>query len=125
MATDEEIKRVIDSTDIVELVSEYVSLEKRGKNYVGLCPFHSENTPSFVVSPEKKLAHCFSCKGGGDPIHFLMQIRNIEFGEALNILAEKNGIKLSGYKKIQKVDPYKKNKEIMNISKEFYIKSLE
>ncbi len=125
MATDDEIKRVIDSTDIVELVSEYVSLEKRGKNYVGLCPFHSENTPSFVVSPEKKLAHCFSCKGGGSPIQFLMQIRNIEFGEALSILAEKNGVKLSGYKKIEKVDPYKKHKELMNLSKEFYKSVLE
>ncbi len=125
MATDEEIKRVVDSTDIVELVSEYISLEKRGKNYVGLCPFHNENTPSFVVSPEKNLAHCFSCKGGGGPIQFLMQIRNIGFGEALNILAEKNGIKISGYKKIERVDPYKKLKEIMNVSKDFYRTSLE
>ncbi len=125
MATDEEIKRVVDSTDIVELVSEYVSLEKRGKNYVGLCPFHSENTPSFIVSPEKKLAHCFSCKGGGGPIQFLMQIRNIGFGEALSILAEKNGVKLSGYKKIEKVDPYKKHKDMMNLSKDFYQKVLE
>lgn len=89
MATDEEIKRVVDSTDIVELVSEYVSLEKRGQNYVGLCPFHNEKTPSFSVNPEKKIAHCFSCKGGGGPIQFLMQIRNIGFGEALGILAEK------------------------------------
>ena len=125
MATDEEIKRVVDSTDIVELVSEYVSLEKRGQNYVGLCPFHNEKTPSFSVNPEKKLAHCFSCKGGGGPIQFLMQIRNIGFGEALGILAEKNGIKLSGVKKVEKIDPYKKQKEMMNLSKDFYKKVLE
>ena len=125
MATEEEKQRIIDSTDIVELVSEYVTLEKRGKNYVGLCPFHSENTPSFVVSPEKKLAHCFSCKGGGNPIQFLMQIRNIEYGEALSILAERNGIKISGYKKIEKVDPYKKHKDLMNLSKNFYRSVLE
>lgn len=125
MATEEEKQRIIDSTDIVELVSEYVTLEKRGKNYVGLCPFHSENTPSFVVSPEKKLAHCFSCKGGGNPIQFLMQIKNIEYGEALSILAERNGIKISGYKKIEKVDPYKKLKDLMNLSKNFYRSVLE
>lgn len=125
MATDEEIKRVVDSTDIVELVSEYVSLEKRGQNYVGLCPFHNEKTPSFSVNPEKKIAHCFSCKGGGGPIQFLMQIRNIGFGEALGILAEKNGIKLSGVKKVEKIDPYKKHKEMMNLSKDFYKKVLE
>lgn len=78
MASKQEIQNVIDSTDIVALVSEYVKLEKQGKNYKGLCPFHSEDTPSFVVSPDKKLAHCFGCGGGGDPIKFLMQIENID-----------------------------------------------
>ena len=124
MATDDEIKRVVDSTDIVELVSEYVSLEKRGKNYVGLCPFHSENTPSFSVNPEKNIAHCFSCKEGGGPIQFLMKIKNIGFGEALNTLALRNGIKLSGNNKIEKVDPYKKHKELLNLSMDFYKKVL-
>ena len=55
----DDVEKIIEATDIVALVSKYVKLEKQGKNYKGLCPFHSEDTPSFVVSPEKKLAHCF------------------------------------------------------------------
>ena len=75
MALQDDIKRIIDATDIVALVSSYnINLEKQGKNYRGLCPFHNEDTPSFLVSPDKKLAHCFGCGGGGDPIKFIMQI---------------------------------------------------
>ena len=87
----DEAEKIINATDIVALVSKYVKLEKQGKNYKGLCPFHNEDTPSFVVSPDKNIAHCFGCGGGGNPVNFLMQIENIDFNEAVRRLADFNG----------------------------------
>lgn len=107
MPTQEEINRVIESTDMVELVSPYVKLTKQGKNYKGLCPFHNEDTPSFVVSQEKHLAHCFGCGHGGNPITFLMEIKQIGFNEALLELAQKAGISLTGLKRQAKKQDYK------------------
>lgn len=125
MAGKQEIQNVIDSTDIVALVSEYVQLEKQGKNYKGLCPFHHEDTPSFVVNQEKKIAHCFGCGGGGDPIHFLMQIENLDFGSALRKLAKRNGIELSGYQENTTSNPLTKYYQIMHTALEFYKKCME
>ena len=88
----DEAEKIINATDIVALVSKYVKLEKQGKNYKGLCPFHDENTPSFVVNPDKNIAHCFGCDGGGNPAKFLMQIENINFNEAVRRLADFNGM---------------------------------
>ena len=67
MISQEQIEEVIEKTDIVALVSQYVSLEKAGSGYKGLCPFHNEKTPSFMVSPSKKIAKCMGCGGGGKP----------------------------------------------------------
>lgn len=125
MASNQEIQNVIDSTDIVSLVSEYIQLEKRGKNYTGLCPFHHEDTPSFVVNQEKKLAHCFGCGGGGNPIKFLMQIENIDFATALSRLAKRNGIELSGYQENVRSNPFTKYYQIMQTAQSFYKKYLE
>lgn len=125
MASNQEIQNVIDSTDIVSLVSEYIQLEKRGKNYTGLCPFHHEDTPSFVVNQEKKLAHCFGCGGGGNPIKFLMQIENIDFATALSRLAKRNGIELSGYQENARSNPFTKYYQIMQTAQSFYKKYLE
>ncbi len=88
------IDEVRDSADIVELVSEYLPLKKRGKNYFGLCPFHQEKTPSFSVNPEKQIFHCFGCGIGGNVFSFLMQTEKISFTEAVKILAEKAGINI-------------------------------
>ena len=76
MISQEQIEEVIEKTDIVALVSQYVSLEKAGSGYKGLCPFHNEKTPSFMVSPSKKIAKCMGCGGGGNPIKFLMHKLN-------------------------------------------------
>lgn len=87
----DEIKERI---DIVDLVSEYVPLKKRGANYIGLCPFHNEKTPSFSVNPGRGFFHCFGCHKGGDIFTFMMEIENIEFKEALEILAGRAGVTL-------------------------------
>lgn len=124
MPTQDEINRVIESTDMVDLVSPFVNLVKQGKSYKGLCPFHNEDTPSFVVSQEKHIAHCFGCGKGGNPINFLMQIKQISFNEALNELAQKNGIKLTNSVQTKKTQDYTKYYEMMYIASKFYEKNL-
>jgi DNA primase len=92
----EVIREVRERNDIVEVISSYITLKRVGKNYVALCPFHQEKTPSFTVSPDKQLWHCFGCKLGGDVIGFVQRIENISFGEALRKLAERVGIRIHG-----------------------------
>lgn len=91
----DDVARVREKIDIVGLISEYIPLKKMGRNFKALCPFHSEKTPSFVVSPERQIWHCFGgCAKGGDCFTFLMDYENLEFVEALRILAKKAGIEL-------------------------------
>ncbi|QUL99470.1 MAG: DNA primase [Candidatus Fermentithermobacillus carboniphilus] len=87
----DEIRR---RADIVALVSEYVTLRKSGRSFVGLCPFHQEKTPSFYVDPDKQLFYCFGCGAGGNVFNFLMKIENLTFAEAVEVLAKKTGTKL-------------------------------
>ncbi|GGE47063.1 DNA primase [Pullulanibacillus camelliae] len=89
---EETIEKIRESLDIVEIVGEYVQLKRQGRNYVGLCPFHNEQTPSFSVSPDKKIYHCFGCKAGGDLFSFIQEIEGIDFLDAVAILGEKAGI---------------------------------
>jgi len=88
------INEVKDAVDIVDVVSEYVHLKKQGRNYFGLCPFHGESTPSFSVSPDKQIFHCFGCGAGGNVFSFLMDIEGISFHEAILKVAEKGNIHL-------------------------------
>jgi len=89
------ISEVKERTDIVALISEYVQLHKAGKNYVGLCPFHSEKHGSFYVFPDRQTWHCFgACATGGDIFSFIMKKENVEFGEALRMLADRAGVQL-------------------------------
>lgn len=114
----EEIKRRI---DIVQFISEFIPLKKSGRNFKALCPFHSETVPSFIVSPERQIWHCFgACNEGGDIFKFLMKIENISFGEALKELAKRAGIKLISY---QPTDEEKRKQllyEINHLAAEFY-----
>ncbi|WP_243290590.1 DNA primase [Bacillus sp. FJAT-47783] len=91
---DDVVENVQKSSDIVDVVGEYVQLKKQGRNYFGLCPFHGENTPSFSVSPDKQIFHCFGCGAGGNVISFLMQIEGLSFTESVAKLAERTNISL-------------------------------
>lgn len=89
-----QIEKVKAAADIVELVSEVVQLRKTGKDYIGLCPFHSEKTPSFTVSPDKQIFYCFGCGAGGNVFGFLMQMENLSFPQAVRLLARRYSIEI-------------------------------
>ncbi|BDQ03801.1 DNA primase [Ignavibacterium sp.] len=93
--SESKIEEIRNAANIVDVVSEYVQLRKRGRNYIGLCPFHSEKTPSFTVSDEKQIYHCFGCHNGGNVFKFLMEYKKISFVEAVQELAEQLGIELN------------------------------
>ena len=88
------IDRIMDAAQIVDVVSEFVTLRRRGVNYIGLCPFHNEKTPSFSVSPSKGLCKCFSCGKGGNVVHFIMEHEQLSYYEAMKWLAKKYGIEV-------------------------------
>ena len=92
--SDEIIEEVRQSNDIIDVISQYVHLKRSGRNYFGLCPFHNEKSPSFSVSPDKQIFHCFGCGVGGNVFTFLMKIEGINFIEAVQMLAEKSQIQL-------------------------------
>jgi DNA primase len=95
MKSDRLIEEIKSSIDIVDFISDYVQLKKAGQNYKGLCPFHPDKVPSFMVSPSKQIFHCFGCGSGGDVISFLMKHDNLSFNEAKRYVANKAGIQLT------------------------------
>lgn len=118
----DEIKSV---ADIVSVIGDYVELKRAGSNYVGLCPFHNEKTPSFSVSPSKGIFHCFGCGVGGDVISFIMQKEGMSYPEAIKFLADKLGILVETNEvNKEKYEHRKKLFEINNEAKLFYYKNL-
>ena len=110
------IEEVISQNDIVEVISEYVTLKKSGRNFVGVCPFHREKTPSFCVSMDKQIFKCFGCSQGGNVISFIMKIENLDFWESVEMLAERAHIDLARYEQNSKFSFDKKEtKEIREI----------
>ena len=88
------VQRILDAADIVDVVSEFVTLKKSGANYKGLCPFHNDSTPSFSVSPARNYCHCFSCGKGGSPVGFIMEHEQMTYPEALRWLAKRYHIEI-------------------------------
>ena len=109
------IERIIDAAQIVDVVSEFVTLKKKGVNYVGLCPFHDDKTPSFYVSPAKGLCKCFACGKGGNAVHFIMEHEQMTYPEALKWLANKYHIE------IQERELTTEEKEAQNIRESLYV----
>ena len=111
--SDEIIEEVRSKNDIVDVISSYVKLHKKGSSYFGLCPFHNEKSPSFSVSREKQMYYCFGCGAGGNVFTFLMEYENYSFQEALKYLADRAGVELpeAEYSKEAREDVYKRQIE--------------
>ncbi len=113
--------------DIVDVISQYVNLKRSGRNYLGLCPFHNEKSPSFSVSPDKQIFHCFGCGVGGDVLNFIKKIENVNFVESIQILAERAGIQLPTVAGTVDVEKEKLKEEVYKINKasaEFFHQNL-
>lgn len=108
------VEEIKDRMAIEDLVGQYVQLKKVGRSLKGLCPFHNEKTPSFIVSPEKQIAYCFGCNKGGDVFSFIQDIEGVDFVDAMKILAERTGVSLDGYRIETKHTPGKKE-ELMKL----------
>ncbi|MBQ8299009.1 MAG: DNA primase [Clostridia bacterium] len=132
--SDEVIEEVRASNDIIDVISRYVTLQRKGNSYFGLCPFHREKTPSFSATPDKQIYHCFGCGLGGNVIHFIMKVENISFKEAIEFLAERANITLpvSNYDIGMSQDELKKREankaemyEINKIAGRFFYDNIE
>lgn len=125
--SEELIEEIKNSNDIVDVISQYVNLKRSGRNFFGLCPFHKERSPSFSVSPDKQIFHCFGCGAGGNVIHFISKIENADFKEAIGILANRAGIELptlNNYEDNKTALLKSKVYEINQIAAEFYHQNL-
>lgn len=117
------IEEIIAKNDIVETISGYVKLDRKGKDYFGLCPFHKEKTPSFSVVPAKQIYYCFGCNKGGNVINFIKDIENLEYGEAVRLLADKAGITIpekNSYVDEASLRKEKRTYEMNSIAANFY-----
>jgi DNA primase len=116
----DQIQQVRSKIDIVDLIGSYINLKKAGSNFKALCPFHSEKTPSFVVSPERQIFKCFGCGKGGDVFGFLMEYENMTFAESLRFLAKKAGVKLTSFKPSSQQQAKDRLLEINHLASEYY-----
>ena len=121
LLSQEQILQIQNSVDIVDIVSSYVPLTLKGKNFFGVCPFHPDHSPSMSVSREKQIYKCFSCRASGNVFKFIMDYENIGFIEAVKIVADKAGISLNlDMPKLNKLDQNFVLYDIFNIAQKFY-----
>lgn len=114
------INEIRSKTDIVDIISSYLPLTQKGKNFFGVCPFHDDTNPSMSVSREKQIYRCFSCGASGNVFNFIMDYEHVSFKEALSILANKTGIEIKGLKLNKKVSKYDKLYEIYELAHKYY-----
>lgn len=119
------IDRIMDATNIVEVVSDFVTLKKRGINYIGLCPFHNDTHPSFSVSPSRGICHCFTCGKGGNAVNFLMELENLSYPEALRWLARKYNIEIHERELSDEEKKQESDREAMFLVNEWSLKYFE
>ncbi len=122
------IEKILDAADIVDVIGDFVSLKKRGVNYVGLCPFHNEKTPSFTVSPSKGIFKCFGCGRGGNVVNFIMEYEHLSYPEALRYLAKKYNIEIEE-RELTEEEIHEQHEteslfKVTEFAKKFFIKSL-
>ncbi len=125
---EETVERIRQSSDILEVVGDFVSLKKRGSNYIACCPFHNEKTPSFNVNPTRQIYKCFGCGKAGDAVRFVMDIENIGYGEALRYLAKKYGVEIEEQEQTPE-DLLRQNEReslliVLNFAKTFFQETL-
>ncbi len=118
-------RRILDAADIVEVVSDFVTLKRRGANYIGLCPFHNERTPSFSVSKSRGICKCFSCGKGGSPVNFLMELESMSFQEALRWLANKYHIEIKEHEETEEERAAEMERESMMAINQFAMNHFE
>ena len=120
----EEVARIREEADIVEIISDYIPLTQRGKNFFGVCPFHQDHSPSMSVSREKQMFKCFSCGAAGNVFKFVSEYENVKFLEAVKIVADKCGIPFHGRITKEKPQANKEEYEIMSLALKFYQNNL-
>ena len=121
---DEEINAIREGADIVDIISGYLSLKQRGKNFLAVCPFHDDHSPSLVVSRERQMFNCFTCRTGGNVFTFIMKYENVSFVEAVKIVADKIGYNLNIANLSDFSTTNKEDYEIMEFSKKFYLNNI-
>ena len=126
---EETVERIRQSADILEVINDFVSLKKRGSNYIACCPFHNEKTPSFNVNPTRQIYKCFGCGKAGDAVRFIMDIENIGYGEALRYLAKKYGVEIEEQEQTPE-DLLRQNEReslliVLNFAKTFFQETLQ
>ena len=125
--SDELIEEIRTNNDIVDVISKYVTLKRSGRNFFGLCPFHKEKSPSFAVSPDKQIFHCFGCGAGGNVIHFISKIEGLDFKDTLELLANRANIELPTLEKSEDDKTARLKSKVYEINKiaaEFYHENL-
>ena len=114
---EEEINKIRAEADIVDIISDYLALQPKGKNYVALCPFHNDHSPSLVVSKERQIFNCFTCRTGGNVFSFVMKYENVSFIEAIEIVARKIGYNLHIEHQVNENKALKKEYEMYDLAK--------
>lgn len=122
--SNEEINEIRSRANIVDIISGYLQVSSKGKNFVALCPFHNDHSPSLIISPEKQIFNCFTCRTGGNVFSFVMKYENVSFAEAVSIVAKKVGFNLKNDVFVKSENKYSKDYEIYEYAMKYYLNNI-